>query len=218
MTTPGAYQVSARSDASQTPSRERRVIVEVLLVALGVVLGLFGESWRQTREHRQLANETLQRIRAELIANRAAVEAVQARHAYDLQAIQLYLKADVDGRKSLPFPFQGTHPAFLQYAAWDVAVATQSIEFLDRDLVTAIARVYAIQHQLDDATHDITQVMYANAGNHDFQRALAPFAVYFGDCTLIEPRLKHDLDSVIARIDRGVGSAVASHSGQSTPP
>jgi hypothetical protein len=173
-----------------------------LLVALGVVLGLLGEGWRQTREHQQLATETLQRVRAELVSNRAGVVAVQDRHTQDLRAIQLYLKTDAAGRKELTFPFTGTHPAFLQYAAWDVAVATQSIEYLDRDLATSIARVYAIQRQLDDATRDITQVMYAKAGDRDAETALAPFAVYFGDCTLIEPRLRRELDAVITQIDR----------------
>jgi hypothetical protein len=177
--------------------------VEILLVALGVILGLAGESWRQTREHRQLAAETLQRVRAELAANREAVDAVQERHERDLRAIQLYLREDDAGRRKLQYPFTGTHPAFLQYAAWDMAVATQSIEYLDRDLVTAIARVYAIQRQLDGATRDITQVMYAKAGDSNLRTSLAPFAVYFGDCTVIEPRLKRELDVVIARIDSG---------------
>lgn len=79
-------------------------------------------------------------------------------------------------------------------------MATQSIQYLDRDVVTAIARVYAIQHQLDGATRDITLVMYTNAGDSDIRRSLAPFAKYFGDCAVIEPRLKHERDSVIERV------------------
>src|SRR6185312_8415234 len=116
---------------------------------------------------------------------------------------------DSTARKKMPFPFSGTHPAFLQYAAWDVAVATQSIEYLDRDLATSIARAYAIQRQLDDATRDIRQGMYEKAGSRDVASSRAPFAVYFGDCTVIEPRLTRELDGVIVQIDRALGSAPA---------
>jgi hypothetical protein len=205
MTDPNPATEQRPTDSPPTRGRERRIVLEVLLVALGVVLGLVGEGWRQTREHHQLATETLQRIRAELLSNRAGVVVVQDRHAQDLRAIQLYLKAGAVERKKLAVPFTGTHPAFLQYAAWDVAVATQSIEYLDRDLATTIARAYAIQRQLDDATRDITQVMYAKAGERDPASALAPFAVYFGDCTVIEPRLRRELDRVITQIDRDLG-------------
>jgi hypothetical protein len=194
------------------------LLIEVLLVALGVALGLGAETWRQAREHRQLATETLRRVRAELVDNRPAVDAVDDRHVQDLNAIQQYFKADAAKRQTLAFPFSGTHPAFLQYAAWDVAVATQSIQYLNRDLVTSIARVYAIQRQLDGATRDITQVMYAKAGDSDIRRSLAPFAVYFGDCTVIEPRLKRELDAVIVQIERDLGSTATDQGQRSARP
>jgi hypothetical protein len=185
-------------------------IAEVLLIALGVFLGMLGEEWRQDREHRKLAQQTLHRFRTELAGNRNAVASVEERHAQDLKAIQVYLRSDSASRKRLPYPFRGTNPSFLQYAAWDVALATQSLEYLDRDLATAIAQVYAIQRQLDDATRGITQVMYAKAGSQDVQGALAPFAVYFGDCTILEPRLKLKLDTVVTRIDRALKAGALS--------
>ena len=48
--------------------------------------------------------------------------------------------------------------------------------------------------------------MYAKAGTKEIRSALAPFAVYFGDCTILEPRLKLKLDTVVTRIDRALGT------------
>lgn len=182
----------------------RRVVLEVALIGVGVFLALMGEQWREREEHRDLANATLQRFRSEFQENRKAVVAVKDRHAIDLEAIRAYLRADPRARTNQPFPFKGTHPAFLEYSAWDLALATQALSYVDPHLATAIAHVYAIQRQLDASTRDITQVMYAKAGGQDVTGLLSSMAVYFGDCTLIEPRLLAEYDKVLPRLDRAI--------------
>ncbi len=152
--------------------------------------------------HDQLAAGTLRRARAELVDNRVAVDAVEGRHIQDLQAIQHYFKADAAERQRLAFPFSGTHPAFLQYAAWDVAVATQSIQFLKRDAEGIDRQVgYAIQIvEVDGCDARCHAGDVRNRGPDSVgpsAQRYASFAVYFGDCTVIEPRLKHELDTVI---------------------
>ena len=49
--------------------------LQVALIAIGVFLGLAGEEWREDRENRQLAAETLHRFRAEVATNRDTVSA-----------------------------------------------------------------------------------------------------------------------------------------------
>jgi hypothetical protein len=42
-----------------------KILLEVVLITAGVFLGLAGESWRESREHRELAEQSLRRFREE---------------------------------------------------------------------------------------------------------------------------------------------------------
>jgi hypothetical protein len=184
-----------------------RIALEIALIAVGVFLGLMGEQWRERQQHRELAETALRRFRSEFQTNREAVAAVKDKHESDLKGIQAYLRADASTRGSMAYPFRGTNPAFLEYTAWDLALATQSLAFVDPKLAASIAHVYAVQRQLDGATRDITQVMYARAGESDPAAALRPFAIYFGDCTIIEPRLLKEYDTILSELDGALGNS-----------
>lgn len=189
-----------------------RIALEVALISVGVFLGLMGEQWREHEGHRELAQASLRRFRSEFEVNRKAVAAVKDRHVSDLKAMQDYFRTDPKTQQTLPLPFKGTNPAFLEYTAWDLALATQSLAYVEPELAASIAHVYAIQRQLDGATRDITQVMYAKSGDPNVRAFLSSMAVYFGDCTLIEPRLLSAYDAILPRLDRALGESVPTKS------
>jgi hypothetical protein len=178
----------------------------VALIALGVFLGLLGDQWRENAEHRELAKATLTRIRAEFAKNRDAVAAVRSTHDSSFLRIRAYLQTPPEEQARLPNPFESTSPAFLEYTAWDVAIATQALNHIPPDLAQSIAHIYAVQHQLDDVTRDMTQVMYARIGETDHRPFLGSAAVYFGDCALLEPRLIGLYDSILPQLDRAIGT------------
>jgi hypothetical protein len=184
-----------------------RIALEVVLISAGVFLGLMGEQWRESEQHRDVARESLHRFRSEFATNREAVAAVRDHHVVGLKSIQEYLTADPSARERLGMPFVGTHPAFMEYSAWDVALATQSLAYIDSDLAYAISHIYAVQRQLDGATRDITHVMYMKAGDQDVASLLGSIATYFGDCNLIEPRLLNLYDDILPKLDRVLGDA-----------
>ena len=214
MTTPDATEPVA---AAVPPERKRllRLALEVALIAAGVFLGLLGDEWRERSQHRAFARASLRHFRDEFRVNRQAVADVRAHHLDGLRDIQGYFRADAAARARLGVPFRGTHPAFLQYAAWDLAIATQSLVHVDADLAHAISRVYAVQRQLDGATRDITLVMYAKAGGGEqgVPSFLGSMATYFGDCNLIEPRLLALYDALLPRLDRALGPSPAAAQG-----
>lgn len=191
----------------QDPQRRSylRIALEVVLISVGVFLGLMGEQWRERAQHRELAQSSLRRFRSEFLKNRDAVAAVRDHHVTGLRNVAAYLRADQKARDSMEPPFKGTHPAFMEYTAWDVALATQSLAYVDSDLAHAIAHVYAVQRQLDGATRDITLVMYDKSGEGNYVSLIGSMANYFGDCNLIEPRLIALYDEMIPRLDRALG-------------
>lgn len=195
--------------SSPDPRRRKtvlRAVFEVALIALGVFFGLLVDQWRTTADHRQLAEASLRRIRVEFARNRDAVIAVRAAHDSSFVRIRSYLQTPSPEQARLPNPFESTSPAFLEYTAWEVAIATQALNHIPADLAQAIAHIYAVQRQLDDITRDITQVMYARIGEPDLRPFLGSAAVYFGDCALLEPRLIGLYDSILPQIDQAVGT------------
>ena len=156
-------------------------------ISAGVFLGLMGEQWREHVHHRELAETTLRRFRTELQANRDAVAAVKDKHVAKLKSVQAYFSLDPAARQKVVNFDDATDPAFLEYSAWELALATQSLAYIDSDLAFAISHVYAAQQQLDGSTRGVTQAMYATANAEAFLRN--GLATYFGDCVLMEPRL-----------------------------
>jgi hypothetical protein len=179
-----------------------RIALEVLLISAGVFLGLAGEQWRERASERSLAQSSLRRFRAELRKNRDSVAAVKDKHVTKLQNLQAYFHAAPSARQALAVPDTALDPAFFEYAAWEVALATRALAYMDQDLALSIAHVYAAQRQLDELTRAITQSMYLSANTTGF---LYGVATYFGDCTLHEPRLLGIYDDMLARIDRALG-------------
>lgn len=184
-----------------------RVALEVLLISVGVFLGLMGEQLRERVQHRDLAEVSLRRFRTELRTNRNNVAAVKDKHfalLRDLRSfLQTYSAAGAAARTKLAWPDTGTHPAFLEYAAWELAVATQALVYIDSDLAFSLAHVYAAQRQLDDATRGVTQAMYATGDPIVFLNN--GLGTYYGDCTLLEPRLLSIYDRILPRLDRALG-------------
>jgi hypothetical protein len=190
-----------------------RILFEATLITLGVFLALLGNEWRERAGHRQLAEDTLRRFRAEFTANRGAVAAVTDKHVESLERIRDYFTADPATQSKMGYPFMATDPAFLEYTAWGLALATQALSHVDPDLAQEAAHVYAVQRQLDEATRDITLVMYARAGDADPVPLTRSLATYFGDCTLIEPRLLRLYDEILQMADATTMGAAATRMG-----
>jgi hypothetical protein len=182
-----------------------KILLEVALITLGVFLALMVDQWREGAEHRQLAEDTLRRFRTEFRTNRAAVAAVRDQHESSFARIQAYFAAEPAARATMTYPHSATNPAFMEYTAWDLAIATQALAYVDPDLAQLVAHVYAVQRQLDGATRDITLVMYTRAGDADPAPLTVSLATYFDDCNLIEPRLLKLYEEILSTLDARLG-------------
>jgi hypothetical protein len=204
---PGVHAVPGAASSAFHRGSYGKILLEVALIAIGVFLALWVDQWRERAAHHELAEATLRRFRTEFTANRKAVAGVLDKHASSLDHIRTYFGADPATRSNMKYPFMATNPAFMEYTAWDLALATQALNYIDPDLAQTVAHVYAVQRQLDSATHDITLVMYSRGGDSDPIPLTRSLSLYFGDCTLIEPRLLTIYDDALAKLDARLGPA-----------
>jgi hypothetical protein len=112
-------------------------------------------------------------------------------------------------RKKLEVPLEGLRPAMFEHTAWDLALATQSLAYIDSGLAFTLARVYNVQQNYAELTRGILQALYSHPpgarGSSDPDAFLRAAAVYYGDVVLIEPGLRTGYDQVLPQIHQALG-------------
>jgi hypothetical protein len=195
----------APPDMAATPHRPRgkralKLALEVLLIGAGVFLGLAGEQWRESREHRERAEASLRRFHSELADNRKAVAEVRDYHVTLRTGLKQYFDATPEQRKSISIGMKGVRPAFFETTAWDLALATQSLADIPQELAYDISRVYRIQQGYVQLSQGMLNSMYINTPYTGGDAFLGSVAVYLDDVTLLEPQLLKMYDDLLPKI------------------
>ena len=201
---PAANVVRAR------PARGKSLIkigLEVLLISVGVFLGLAGEQWREDRRHHELAESALRNFRSEMEENRKAIEAVKDYHATLLKKLQAYLAKDHKTRNTADVQIQGLRFVQFEETAWDLALTTQALTYIDRDIAFALSRVYNMQKAFNAFTQGMTQAMYVLPWQDNFDAFAGAAETYYGDAVFLEPKLIEQYDDLIRRISQELGEA-----------
>jgi hypothetical protein len=90
-----------------------------------------------------------------------------------------------------------------------LALATQSLAYVDSELAFTLARVYNVQQNYTELTRGILQALYAHPpgeqGTSDPDVFLRAAAIYYGDVVLIEPGLLTGYDQVLPQIRQALG-------------
>jgi hypothetical protein len=195
------------------PARARRqratsvggMVLQVVLIAIGVFLGLAGEEWREDRENRRLARETLLRFRAEVAANRNAVLEVKDYHVEKHALLKAYFEAaDEEERANVSVDLRGIRPPSFESTAWDLAVATGTLAYIDSELAFALSRTYGIQMTVNQLGNGMMEAMYLRTPTLDGEAFLAALKLYYDDLTELEPRLIPDYDTLLMALDEAL--------------
>jgi hypothetical protein len=177
-----------------------RALAEVVLIAAGVFLGLAGEQWRDTRQREARAVDALQRIRAEVAANREEVRRVSDYHVKTHDRLKIFLEQSADKREA--FHLDGILPAQFEQTAWHLAQSTQALVDLDAELTFDLARIYGVQARYVNMSAGITNAMYLRPPSENLMAFLHSLALYYADVVLLEPQLEKLYGDVLPRIDR----------------
>ena len=198
----------ARPDTTHRSKSLLKVGLEVLLISTGVFLGLMGEQWRERAHHRELAETSLRRFRDEILANRKSAAAVKDYHARTKKSLDDFFAADARTRNTDDVTVRGIQPASFERTAWDLALITQSLTFIDPSLTFALSRIYTTQQSYAELSRGILQAMYVlppmSENPIPFFGALS---VYYGDIVYYEPRLLELYDEILPQIDRALGES-----------
>ena len=182
-----------------------KLTLEVLLIAVGVFLGLAGEQWRERAQHRELAEQSLRRFLTEVELNRKTVAAVKDYHVTTQGKLNAYFSADAKTRKATEVEIHGLQPAFFEHTAWDLALAQQSLAYIDSDLAFSLSRIYSVQQEYDVLSRGILQAMYLRTPRENLEGFLSAVNIYYGDVVGLEPKLIEAYDEVAPRLTAAIG-------------
>lgn len=201
---------SSAPEAHAHRARWGRLVVEVALIAVGVFLGLAGDAWREHQQHREAALASLRRFRAEILANRQAVSAVRDYHVATLASVRAYLGKDHKTRNVADVKISGLRWVNFDHTAWDLALATQSLSYLDGDVAYDLSRAYNLQQSYTDLTRGMSQAMYLLPPRENFDGFAEAVDEFLGDLAYTEPRLLAMYDELVPKIDRALGESRSS--------
>ena len=183
-----------------------KITLEVIMISVGVFLGLAGEQYREARHQRELAEQALRRFRTEIQENRTAVAAVKDYHV-ELRK-RLHAEFDKPANKRNPgnVEMHGIKPAALNHAAWDLAIATQSLAYIDPALSLSLSQLYNTQATVKALEAGLLQSMYVQPPVDD-ARATTFFGavmLYYDDMDAYEPALITLYDDLLSNIDNAL--------------
>ncbi len=183
-----------------------KLLLEVALISVGVFLGLAGEQWREARHQRELANEALRRFRTEIVENRKAVAGVKDYHLELQKRLHEEFAKTPNKRNADNIQLKGIRPAHFDRSAWDLAIATQSLAYIDPALSLELSRVYNTQDTVDGLSRGLTQAMYTMPPIDDprVTTFFGAITLYYDDMRFYEPELLQLYDQILPKIDKAL--------------
>ena len=177
-----------------------KLLLEVVLIGIAVFLGMAADQWRGDRQERAASREALQRIRIEIQKNQREVERVRDYHVRLREALIGYLDPKTRAATSLQIT-EGVNPAKLDRTAWDLAIATEALAHIDRDIALALTGIYGQQQTYDVLSNGLIQAMYLRPPGEHFDSFLQSLKLYYDDIVIHEPALIERYRVVLPMID-----------------
>ena len=157
----------------------RHWLLEGVLITFSVLLGFGVAQYRESRQNHEIAARALQDLQAEVEHNLAAVEpqiVLHRRWAIALAKEQAEeRKANPPAGKTARDIFLATWPDFdprnpappfatLRRVAWDTALSTGALRFIDYDVTTKLSDIYNVQSAVGQA---VAQLPYSTTSFFD---------------------------------------------------
>ena len=152
------------------------LLLEVLMIVIGVLVGIWANDWRENRNHRKEAQASLKLITQEIQANQEELlDVLPNRKRMDSTFQVLLAKIIQDSNYNYSFQEvmaarggEGIRIPLLERSAWDLAHQTGNFQYFDLELAASLSEVYSFQKAYQKTQDHIYQNGYI-AGNVDLQ-------------------------------------------------
>jgi hypothetical protein len=181
------------------------LLFEVVLIAVGVFLALWANNWREDREHRAQARAALRNFASEMEANRQAIQNNRAYHETFARELREFLASKEpasEDRLNKSVHFEGMRPVIFEHTAWDLALATQALSYLDPDLAFDISKVYTRQNAFQKLEDSFLAAAFtpASLSSDNVKGMATAMELYLIDVNQQEPTILQLYDKVIPEI------------------
>ena len=201
------------------------MLVESVLVVGSILLALALDEWNEDREFEDLASRSLVNFEREIQQNRLRVEDVTLFHA---GLRDVLANMDASGRAvpttTIRNIMESFQPALLVSTAWETAVATGALGYMDYDVVAGLSLTYNMQERLVTLNQSGLNDLLVG-GFRSGEADLLVYAAnrYMRELTEAEQRLQGVYDLVLGLIAETLGerpdtTAGADSTGGADPP
>ena len=182
------------------------LLIEVVLVAVGVFLALWANNWHEDREHGAQAQAALRNFASEMEANRQATERNRKYHETFARELREFLASKEpanEDRLNKSVHFEGMRPVIFEHTAWDLALATQALSYLDPDLAFDISKVYTQQNAFQKLEDSFLAAAFtpASLSSDNVKGMATAMELYLIDVNQQEPAILQLYDKVIPEIN-----------------
>jgi hypothetical protein len=182
---------------------------EVALIAIGVFVALWANNWHENREHRAQAQAALRNFAGEMEANRQATQSNRQYHETLVRELHEFLASaepPSGDRFDKSVHFKGIRPVFFEHTAWDLALATQALSYLDPDLAFDISKVYTKQNAFQKLEDSFLAAAFtpASLSSDNFKGRATAMEVYLNDVNLLEPDMVTRYEEIIPKVKRAL--------------
>jgi hypothetical protein len=182
-----------------------KLIFEVALIAVGVFLALWANNWHEDREHRAQARAALHNFAAEMETNRQATQRNRAYHEAFARELREFLASKEpasEDRLNKSVHFEGMRPVIFEHTAWDLALATQALSYLDPDLAFDISKVYTEQNAFPKLEDSFLAAAFtpASLSGDNVKGMATAMELYLIDVNLQEPAILQLYGKVIPEV------------------
>ena len=181
------------------------LLFEVVLIAVGVFLALWANNWHENSEHRAQARAALRNFAAEMETNRQATQRNRAYHETFARELREFLASKEpasEDRLNKSVHFEGMRPVIFEHTAWDLALATQALSYLDPDLAFDISKVYTGQNafqKLEDSF--LAAFTPASLSSDNIKGMATAMELYLIDVNQQEPAILQLYEKVIPEVN-----------------
>jgi hypothetical protein len=181
------------------------LLFEVVLIAVGVFLALWANNWHEDREHRAQARAALRNFASEMEANRQAMQRNCAYHEAFARELREFLASKEpasEDRLNKSVHFEGMRPVIFEHTAWDLALATQALSYLDPDLAFEISKVYTKQNAFEKLEDSFLAAAFtpSSLSSDNVKGMAAAMELYLIDVNQQEPAILQLYDKVIPEV------------------